>query len=53
MNEESEALAKAVLRSAFYAVNLAPFVDTEEKLEALRHQAYEYNFWRQPPSRQL
>jgi hypothetical protein len=50
MCADSSDLTRAVLRSAFYAVNLAELVDTEAKLEGLRHQAYRYNYWRQPSS---
>jgi hypothetical protein len=48
MGEDSRDLDKAVLRKAFYAVNLARFVDTDPRLESLRSRAYEYNFWRHP-----
>jgi hypothetical protein len=45
-HEVGRNLDTAVLRTAFYAVNLARFVDTDQSVDALRRQAYQYNYWR-------
>jgi hypothetical protein len=52
MEELPNSVSKEVLRSVFFSTNLTAMVDTAEKLEKLRREAYEYNFWRQPVSEQ-
>ena len=48
MNDAPDDVSKDVLRSVFFAANLANMVNTPQRLEDLRRKAYEYNHWRQP-----
>ncbi len=48
MEELPDNVAKEVLPPVFYSANLAQMVDTPQKLENLRREAYEYNAWKQP-----
>jgi hypothetical protein len=48
MSASPDDVEKQILRSVFFSANLAEMVDTPQKVEGLRRQAYEYNFWPRP-----